>query len=689
MGLRIGVDIGGSFTDFAVLDDATGVLESLKVFSRPDSPGSEVITGMETLSRRYGIDPAEVVHFTHGTTVGVNAVVQRRGIRLGLITNRHFEDVLNIARLKTPDMYHLMSVRPAPLIDRHCTFGIDGRLNAQGEEIAPLDESGIAETIKGLERTGCEGVVISLLHAYRNPVHEHRVRDLIEAAMPGFFVSCASDVWPTIREYERTVTAVIGGYVQPRVSHYLGSLQKALIETGVTAPLQVTKSNGGIMSAERGKTDCVQMILSGTASGVIGAAWMARLCGIDNVMSLDIGGTTADVALIVGGAPRYATGEYIGDYQIHIPSVSVTSIGDGGGSIASVDTLGVLKVGPESAGSTPGPVCYGRGGTAPTITDAFAVMGILGQSPLGYDTVNLDIAASRRAVGQLAETLGQPVEATAEAIVNVAISGMYAGISRLVSRFGIDPRQFSLMPFGGAGPMLACYLARTLHMQTIAVPTTPGVLSALGGLIADTRNDFVRITWYDLTQATLERLDQDRAALEREARDWIVEEAGDAAPELTLSAEMRYKGQSFEIETPLTVEDVRHGKLSALRDAFHREHERLYHYRDEGADIQVVSLRLIATVPTPKPTLKTIETAREPARPCDHVQAWMDGAHRRVALYRRSDLRSGHRFEGPAIVAQDDTTTSVLPGFSVSVDGWGNLHLINNAVTNGENRDGL
>ncbi|WP_457809066.1 hydantoinase/oxoprolinase family protein [Kushneria sp. EE4] len=689
MGLRIGVDIGGSFTDFAVLDDVTGALESLKVFSRPDSPGSEVITGMETLSRRHGIDPAEVVHFTHGTTVGVNAVVQRRGIRLGLITNRHFEDVLNIARLKTPDMYHLMSVRPAPLIDRHCTFGIDGRLNAQGEEIAPLDENGIAETIKGLERTGCEGVVISLLHAYRNPMHEHRVRDLIEAAMPGFFVSCASDVWPTIREYERTVTAVIGGYVQPRVSHYLGSLQKALIETGVTAPLQVTKSNGGIMSAERGKTDCVQMILSGTASGVIGAAWMARLCGIDNVMSLDIGGTTADVALIVGGEPRYATGEYIGDYQIHIPSVSVTSIGDGGGSIASVDTLGVLKVGPESAGSTPGPVCYGRGGTATTITDAFAVMGILGQSPLGYDTVNLDIAASRRAVGQLAETLGQPVEATAEAIVNVAISGMYAGISRLVSRFGIDPRQFSLMPFGGAGPMLACYLARTLHMQTIAVPITPGVLSALGGLIADTRNDFVRITWYDLTQATLERLDQDRAALEREAREWIIEEAGDADPELTLSAEMRYKGQSFEIETPLAVEDVRHARLSALRDAFHREHERLYHYRDEGADIQVVSLRLIATVPTPKPALKTIETAREPARPCDHVQAWMDGAHRRVALYRRADLRSGHRFEGPAIVAQDDTTTSVLPGFSVSVDSWGNLHLINNAVTNGENRDGL
>lgn len=685
MSLRIGVDIGGSFTDFAVFDDVSGTLSSLKVFSRPDSPGSEVIKGMETLRERYGIDPSEVIKFTHGTTVGVNAVVQRKGIRLGLITNRHFEDVLNIARLKTQDMYHLMSTRPTPLISRNHTFGIDGRINAQGKEITELDLDSVREAIEGLRHSGCEGVVISLLHAYRNSDHEHRIRDMIEEAMPGFFVSCASGVWPTIREYERTLTAVIGGYVQPRVSHYLSSLQSALVDTGVKAPLQVTKSNGGVMSAERGKVDCVQMILSGTASGVIGAAWVARLCGLNNVMSLDIGGTTADVALIVDGQPQYATGEYIGDYQIHIPSVSVTSIGDGGGSIARVDELGVLKVGPDSAGSMPGPICYGRGGIEPTITDAFVVMGILGQSALGYDTVSLDVDASRHAIKVLADKLGRGIESTAEAIINVSISEMYAGISRMISRFGIDPRQFALMPFGGAGPMLACYLARELSMQEVVVPVTPGVLSALGGLIADTRNDFVRITWYDLDETVLTHLADDMDALERDARDWVREEVGnDAKSEITLSAEMRYKGQSFEIETPIDTGDVREARLASLREAFHCEHERLYQYRDENAVIQIVSLRLIITVPTPRPSLQPIEKAISPLEPHQMVDVWMDGAQRLVALYRREDLLGGHQFDGPAIVAQDDSTTCVLPGFKVEVDNWGNLHLINSTVASEE-----
>ncbi|MFL6701688.1 MAG: hydantoinase/oxoprolinase family protein, partial [Paraburkholderia graminis] len=375
MGLRIGVDIGGSFTDFAVLDEDTRSIRTLKVFSRPDSPGSEVLAGVEGLRERYGIEPHDVSYFTHGTTVGVNAVVQRRGLKLGLITTRNFEDVLDIARLKIPDMYHLMSSRPAPLIPRDRVFGVIGRLGADGEEETPVDEQSVLDAIRGLQAAGCEGVVVSLLHSYRNPAHEQQVKAIIEAALPGFFVSCSHEVWPIIREYERTVTATIGGYVQPRVSNYLTQLQAALAESGVAADLKVTKSNGGVMSAEHGKQNCVQMILSGTASGVIGAAYLARLCNVKDCMSLDIGGTTADIALIVDGQPQYATGEYIGEFQIHIPSVSVSSVGDGGGSIAWVDEFGVLKVGPESAGSSPGPVCYGRGGTRPTITDAFAVIG--------------------------------------------------------------------------------------------------------------------------------------------------------------------------------------------------------------------------------------------------------------------------------------------------------------------------
>jgi len=674
MGMRIGVDIGGSFADFAVLNDETGELKTLKVFSRPDSPGSEVLRGMEQLEERYGVSPREVDYFTHGTTVGVNAVVQRKGLRLGLITTRHFEDVLDLARLKGPDMYNLLSKRPAPLVPRERVFGVIERLAADGSVETPVDEASVLEAVDRLRRSGCEGVVVSLLHAYRNPAHEHEVKAIIEREMAGFFVSCSSDVWPIIREYERTSTAVIGGYVQPKVAHYLSSLQRALVETGVTADMKVTKSNGGVMSAEAGKTNCVQMILSGTASGVIGAAYVARQSGLRQCMSLDIGGTTADVALIIDGEPQYASGEYIGDFQIHIPSVSVSSIGDGGGSIAWVDDFGVLKVGPESAGSNPGPVCYGRGGTRATITDAFVVLGVIGNASLGYNSVKVDHDAAHRAVGVLAHQLGSDVYKTAEAIVNVAVSGMYAGVSRIVSRFGIDPRTFSLLPFGGAGPMLACYFARAIGMEEIVVPTAPGVLSALGGLIADTRNDFVKTTYYDLDAASLAQLGKDAAGLERAAREWIAGQTGDdRSASIVVSADMRYKGQSFEIDTPLDIAWLKGDDLTPVQEAFHREHQRLYGHRDAAAKVQVVALRLVITAATPKPRLQPIEASELPPVPAGTIRVFMDGAFHDAGLYHRADLKAGQQLDGPAVIAQDDCTTSVLPGYRGRVDAYGNL----------------
>jgi N-methylhydantoinase A len=680
MSLRIGVDIGGSFTDFAVLDEETRSIRTLKVFSRPENPGSEVVEGMKGLMARYQIDPADVAYFTHGTTVGVNAVVQRKGLRLALITTAGFEDVLDIARLKVPDMYHLMSKRPEPLIPRDHVFGVRERLRANGDVQTGVDEASVLEALEKIDRAECEGVVISLLHSYRDSAHEAQVKAIIQRARPGLFVSCSHEVWPIIREYERTSTAVIGGYVQPKVAHYLTRLQQELLESGVTAELKVTKSNGGVMSAENGKSNCVQMILSGTASGVIGAAYIAQQCGIQNCMSLDIGGTTADVALIVDGQAQYASGEYIGDFQIHIPSVSVSSIGDGGGSIAWVDDFGVLKVGPHSAGSNPGPVCYGRGGDKPTITDAFVVMGILGKADLGYNAVKVDTAAAERAIGTLSERLGLSLTRTAEAIVRVSISGMYAGVSRLVSRFGIDPRAFTLLPFGGAGPMLACYLARELNMARIVVPGTPGVLSALGGLIADTKNDFVKTTYYDLGVDALQKLVVDLEGLEQEARAWMVAQVGtDANAVIQVSADMRYRGQSFEIDTPLDVDALRAHDLASVRAAFHQAHARLYGHSDEQAAMQMVTLRLVITTETPKPELKLIEVGGVAPVPVADVPVWMDGEERVVPLFLRKDLLATHTFDGPAIVAQDDATTCILPGFSAEVDGYGNLVLTNHA----------
>ncbi|WP_299452396.1 hydantoinase/oxoprolinase family protein [uncultured Pigmentiphaga sp.] len=676
MGLRIGVDIGGSFADFAVLDESDRTIRTLKVFSRPDEPGSEVLAGMSQLAQRYGIDPADVAYFTHGTTVGVNAVVQRKGLKLGLVTTRNFEDVLEIARLKIPDMYHLKSKRPAPLVTRDRVFGVVERMAADGTVDTPVDEASVLAAAQALQAAGCEGVVVSLLHAYRNPAHEQQVKKLIQSAIPGMFVSCSHEVWPIIREYERTLTAVIGGYVQPRVSHYLTSLQGALARAGVGVDLKVTKSNGGVMSAEYGKQNCVQMILSGTASGVIGAAYVAQQCGVKRCMSLDIGGTTADMALIIDGQPQYATGEYIGEFQIHIPSVSVSSVGDGGGSIAWVDRFGVLKVGPESAGSNPGPVCYGRGGKQATITDAFAVMGVIGNAELGYNAVKVDVQAAREAIAPLAAKLGKDVLETAEAIVEVSVSSMYAGVSRIISRFGVDPREFTLMPFGGAGPMMACYLARALNVNKLLVPTTPGVLSALGGLIADLKNDFVKTTYYDLTPDTLRALQAEMHELEAQARAWLAAEGGDADQALIdVSADMRYRGQSFEIDTPLQPQWLHDCDMAAIGRAFHTEHKRLYGHSDETAPLQVVALRLVITSPTPKPGLREIPRGKGAPAASGMLQVWLDGALRTVPLYRRADLLAGHAFEGPAIVAQDDCTTTVLPGYSVAVDIYGNLEI--------------
>lgn len=675
MGFRIGVDIGGSFADFAVLDESDNTVRSLKVFSRPDRPGEEVLDGLLQIASRHGIAPEAVSYFTHGTTVGVNAVIQRKGLALGLITTRHFEDVLELARYKIPDMYDLFSKRPDPLVPRWRVAGVVERLDADGAVETALDYDSVREAWRTLKDAGCEGAVISLLHAYRNPAHEHAVRKIIQDLDPGFFLLCSADVWPIVREYERTVTAVIGGFVQPRVADYLDALQAALASAGVQPALRVTKSNGGVMTAEHAKANCLQMILSGTAAGVIGAAFIAEQCALPHALSLDIGGTSADVALIQDGRPHYATGERIGDFAIHIPSVSVSSIGAGGGTIARVDEFGVLKVGPESAGSNPGPACYGRGGTRPTVTDAFVALGWLGHSELGYSAVTVDREKSVAAIAPVAERLGVDVPRAAQLIVDVAVSGMFAESSGVLSRNGVDPKSLAIIAFGGAGPMMAGFLARELRVGRVVVPRVPGVLSALGGLIADLKNDFMRTVYATLEPATLPVMAQVFAELEAAGLDWLRKGQGHDGPAvIQRSAEMRYRGQSFEIEVALDEADLADASRIAAR--FHEEHRRIYGHADEEAPIQVITLRLVASGPTPKPRFPELPRAEGSPSMLGQVSAWVDGAETKAALVRRADLLAGHRFAGPAIVAQDDTTTVVPSGFAAEVDRFGNLHLI-------------
>lgn len=676
MSYRVGVDIGGSFTDFCVLEENTNKLFTLKVLSTPLTPGQEVVNGVRELERRFDIRPRDISYFTHGTTVGINAVIQRKGINLWLFTTEGFSDVLELARLKMPDPYDIFSKRPDPLVPRDRVLGIRERILSDGSVDLPLDRADLEAAVRAARKGGAEGIVVSFLHAYRNPAHELEACSIIAEIAPDIAVSSASDVWPAVREYERTITALVAGYVQPRVSHYLGSLQAALADLGVPAEAFITTSNGGVMRAEIGKKRCAQMLLSGTASGVIGASYFATVCGKNNIMSFDVGGTSVDVAFIIGGKTQFGTGELVGEFPIYIPTVSVTSVGEGGGSIARVDRQGVLKVGPESAGSTPGPACYGKGGTHPTITDAFVVCGYIGHADLGYSAITVDVAKARAAVADVASELGLSIEAAAEAIIEVATSGTFVETTKLISRYGIDPGDFSLLAFGGAGPMLACFLARELGMKEVIVPLTPGVLSAFGGLVADIKNDFIRTVYFDLTPAALPKMKSIYEDLKDQATTWLRDEQNyKGSASLIYSADMRYQGQSHEIEVPLEERWIREADADKITAAFHGEHERIYGFADRAASAQVINLRFIIVGATPKPDMVSTLPTDAPAKPLREIRIFLNGRYQQAPLYAREDLLAGHHFTGPAIVIQADTTTCIPDGFSASVDTFGNLSI--------------
>ena len=670
---KVGVDIGGTFMDFCALDTRSGRIASLKVLTTPDDPGAELLTGLDLLAEREGLDPASVTRFVHGTTVGINTILQRKGARLALITNEGFEDVIELARLAMPDMYSLFCHRAEPLVPRDRVFGIPARLRADGSEpVAPAPEAVQAAVVQA-RRAGAEGIVVSFLHSWRNGAQEATVKAMIEGEAPDLFVFTSSEVWPVIREYERSSTAILNGYVHPRVAGYLAALEARLKGRGVPAKALLTKSNGGLMSAFEGRRDCVSMLLSGTASGVMGAAWLARQSGASRVLTLDIGGTSADFALIVDAEVQYGTDERIGDFPLHIPSVSVSSIAIGGGSIATVDSHGVLRVGPESAGSTPGPACYGRGGTEPTVTDAMAVCGWLGQVELAYGQLNIDRDLARAAVARLAGPAGRSVEETAQAILDIAVSELFVEVEKLGSRAGVDLRDFTLMPFGGGGPMLGAFLARELGMSRVLAPRRPGVVSALGGLVADMRGDFLQTVFTALDAGAVPQLGAAFDALRTEGQAWLAAQGHDGPAQIRLSADMRYAGQSYEIETPLEpgwLTDP--GRIAA---AFHETHRQIYDFEDRSGAIEIVNLRLSAIGITPKPDMaEEVAVGASRATPARHVPVHLHEA-RDIPLFQRADLMPGAEFNGPAVVCQEDTTLAIPDGATAHVDRHLNIHL--------------
>ncbi|EHM01700.1 hydantoinase/oxoprolinase [Acetobacteraceae bacterium AT-5844] len=671
MAWRVGVDIGGTFADFAALDTTTGQMQTLKVLTTPAEPGQDVGAGLARLVAS-GLAPAQVERFVHGTTVGVNTIIQRRGAPLALFTTAGFTDVLELARLRMPDPYSLFCERPEPLVPREHVFPVTERMDAEGTTLTAPDRASVAAAVSAAQAAGCVGVVISFLHAWRNPAHEEQVAAMIAELAPELFVFRGSEVWPAIREYERTTTAVLNGYVHPRIDAYLERVEAQLAAAAIAAPLLLTTSAGGTMTAQRGRRDCVGMLLSGTASGVVGAGVVARAAGVPAVLTLDIGGTSADVALLIDGTPAFGAGHAIGEFPLAIPTVAVVSSGQGGGSIARIDVQGVLQVGPESAGSTPGPACFGRGGERCTVTDAALLCGILGQGELGFGAIAPDRALSEAAIAPIAAALGTDAATAAEGVLRVAISGMLVEIDKLLARAGIGASELTLMPFGGAGPMLGALLAETAGIRRVLVPPVPGTLCALGALAADLRRDTMRTVLLPLAESAWPRLEAVFRELAEEATGALHEMGGEGDVDTTLAADLRYRGQSYELTVPVPAATLAKG-TAGLAELFHAAHEESFGHSDPDAPVEVVSLRAAARHPAPPLPMQRQPASPHEATPEARIRLRLDGAERDAGLYRRAALRPGGRLSGPAVVTQSDCTVLVPGGWSAVTDELGNL----------------
>ena len=664
----VGIDVGGTFTDFVWLVD--GRLEVHKAATTPADQSRAIVGGLATLGASA---KAAVVH---GTTVATNALLERRGARTALLTTQGFADVLAIGRQNRPYLYRLSQHRPPPLVPGDRRFEALERLDTQGRVLLPLDEDAVRALAARLVHENVESLAVVFLFSFQNPNHERRAAQLIREHLPDLPISLSIDILPEYREYERTATTVVNAYVRPLVARYLERLDDALGQRSIS----VMQSNGGTIGLAQASVQAARLVLSGPAGGVVGAFGLARRAmdtDAPQVLTFDMGGTSTDVALCPGAIPHTAESTIAG-LPLRLPSTEIHTVGAGGGSIARVDAGGVLRVGPESAGADPGPACYGRGGVDPTVTDANLVLGRLdaGHFLGGSDALRLDVDAAREAVGRLGEPLGLRPEQAALGVLRVANATMERALRRVSVEQGYDPRDYVLVPFGGAGPLHACDLAEALGIRRLLVPSSPGVLSALGLLMAD--------VVYDTSHATLQPLDAllaDPAPLRRTADALadqvraVLERERAATPALEALLDLRYAGQSYELEIPLAL-PVSTPHLQRTLAAFHTHHKRRYRYAMEDRPVEAVTLRVRGRLPgaqfdlPPEPLADTDTSAAQ----LGEKPVWFaEAGPAATSCYDRARLRHGHRFAGPAVVFQYDTTLVVPPGWQARVDAWGNV----------------
>jgi N-methylhydantoinase A len=654
MAYRLGVDVGGTFTDLFLTDDGDHRQWRVKTPSTPSDPSEGVLTGVHRICDAAGIAPGDLGNVVHGTTVATNAVLESKGARVGLITTRGFGQILHLARSQTPGPLAgwIIMVKPDPPASLADTREAVERMGARGETLVAVDVAQVEGIVEELIGNGVESLTISLINSYVDGRHEQQIADIVERLRPGFPVTISSAVLPEFREYERTLTACMNSYVRPTVAGYVDRLQSSLSELGVKTDVDILRSDAGVMTPKEAARNPVYGVLSGPAGGVAGALYVAARAGFPNVLTFDMGGTSTDVSLCQAGEPTIGRETTIGQFNIKVPSVDVHTVGAGGGSIAHVPQLtGALRVGPQSAGAEPGPAAYGHGGSEPTVTDANVVLGRLPADLIGGE-MSLDLDAARTAVGTIADAIGLEVEEAADGILRIVNENM-AGALRVISvQRGHDPREFALVAFGGAGPLHANAVAELMGSFPVIVPPSPGLLNALGDLVAGFRNEFARTLIRLTAEITDDELRGTLDELESRAREWMVAQGIErSAQHVDFVADMRYRGQGYEIPVPLDT-------LQDLDERFNTLHEQAYGFRMPNTASEIVNLRAVGTGDRPEPELPEADPIQK------DLQA---------GTYARADLHPGTRIQGPSIVTEFDSTTVVLEGYTAEIDRHFNL----------------
>ena len=676
-GVRLGVDIGGTFTDIVLMDEATGALTIAKVPSVPADPAAGLVEAIRRALAGAGASPDAVTLLIHGTTIVTNAVLEGKLPRTALVTTEGFRDVLEIGRHLRPDMYDLFQDKPTPIVPRDLRFGARERTAADGAILVPLAEPSAVAIAERLRGAGVEAVAICFLHAYANPANERAMRSVLAACLPEVSLSASSDVCREIREYERSSTVALNAATMPLMARYLEVVQARVTAVIPKAQVLLMQSSGGSMTVGAAKQTPVHLITSGPAAGVLAAQFIGRATGRENVLGFDMGGTSTDISLVYRGAPRMTTEGGIGGHPVKLPMLEVNTIGAGGGSIAWLDTGGGLRVGPQSAGADPGPAAYGRGGTEPTVTDANLVLGRLDPAKFLGGDMGLDPEAAHRAVrDRIATPLGMETVRAAAGIIRIANANMERALRVSSAERGYDPREITLVAFGGAGPVHGAAVARAVGFRAVLVPEAPGVFSALGLLVADIRHDFVQSHLAPAAKADPAALQSVYADLEAGAAEALREDGVPAHQQALLrTADLRYVGQAYEVNIPVAAGRLDAAAVAAAVRRFHEEHQRLFAHSDPGDPVEFVNLRVAALGRVAAPEIRARPAEPHAAVPGGHRRAFFDEAADFVdcAIYDRVGLHPGVRLAGPAIVEQMDSTTVIHPGQSAEVDGFGNL----------------